>query len=73
MSCAFYKFGYVKTTVRACRNLKQDYFSFHNMSTSKECLNFLPDQPSFPEGKTYHMIMGEYLIYYRVKVVMENC
>ena len=26
MSCAFYKFGYVKTTVRACRNLKQDYF-----------------------------------------------
>lgn len=43
------------------------------MSTNKDYLNFLLDQLSSLEGITYRMMMGEYLIYYRGKVVAYIC
>lgn len=43
------------------------------MSTNKDYLNFLLDQLSSLEGITHRMMMGEYLIYYRGKVVAYIC
>ncbi|MGI5959193.1 MAG: TfoX/Sxy family protein [Massiliimalia sp.] len=43
------------------------------MATSQDYLNFLLDQLSSLEGITYRMMMGEYLIYYRGKVVAYVC
>lgn len=43
------------------------------MSTNKDYLNFLLDQLSSLEGITYRMMMGEYLLYYRGKVVAYIC
>ena len=39
------------------------------MATSKEFLNFVLDQLSDLDGITYRQMMGEYIIYYRNKVV----
>mgnify|MGYP002797374123 FL=1 len=43
------------------------------MSTNKDYLNFLLDQLSSLEGITYRMMMGEYVIYFRGKVVAYVC
>ena len=39
------------------------------MSSSKDYLDFLLDQLSELEGITYKAMMGEYIIYYRGKIV----
>lgn len=43
------------------------------MSTNKDYLYFLIDQLSSLEGIACRMMMGEYLIYYREKVVAYIC
>ena len=39
------------------------------MASSKEYLDFILDQLSLADGITYRAMMGEYIIYYRGKVV----
>ena len=39
------------------------------MASSKEYLNFILEQLSELEGITYRAMMGEYIIYYRGKIV----
>lgn len=39
------------------------------MASSKEYLNFILEQLSGLEGITYRAMMGEYIIYYRDKIV----
>ena len=39
------------------------------MASSKEYLNFILEQLSELEGITYRAMMGEYIIYYRDKIV----
>ncbi len=39
------------------------------MASSKEYLNFILDQLSELEDITYKAMMGEYIIYYRGKIV----
>lgn len=39
------------------------------MASSKEYLNFILEQLSDLEGITYRAMMGEYIIYYRGKIV----
>ena len=39
------------------------------MASSKEYLNFILEQLSALEGITYRAMMGEYIIYYRGKIV----
>lgn len=39
------------------------------MASSKEYLDFILEQLSELDDVTYHAMMGEYIIYYRVKIV----
>ena len=39
------------------------------MASSKEYLNFILEQLSEPDDVTYRAMMGEYIIYYRSKIV----
>ena len=39
------------------------------MASSKECLAFILDQPSELEEMSYRPMMGEYILYYRGKII----
>ncbi len=39
------------------------------MASSKEYLNFILDQLSLLDGVSYRAMMGEYIIYYRGKII----
>ena len=39
------------------------------MASSKDYLNFILEQLSDLEGITYRAMMGEYIIYYRGKII----
>lgn len=41
------------------------------MASSKEYLNFILEQLSDLEEITYRSMMGEYIVYYRGKIVVE--
>ena len=43
------------------------------MATRKECLQFLLDQLSEMEQIRYRAMMGEYLLYYREKIIGYLC
>lgn len=43
------------------------------MATSKEFLNFILEQLSGLDEITHRMMMGEYIIYYKGKIVAEIC
>ena len=40
------------------------------MASHKEYLDFILEQISEPEGITYRAMMGEYIIYYRGKIMV---
>lgn len=67
--------GYLDKVVSVCYNWvnKNKIGGSYKMSTNKDYLNFLLDQLSSLEGITHRMMMGEYLIYYRGKVVAYIC
>lgn len=43
------------------------------MATSKEFLNYVSEQLNMPDEVTYHPMMGEYLIYFRGRLIGDIC